>query len=191
MSISNKSCSVPDCERTHHCKGYCELHYSRMRNNGTLIPKKLRHGEVKHPLYQKYHDMKSRCYHEGHHSYKDYGGRGIKLADEWLGLYGFINFKNYIEKTIGARPSPQYSLDRIDNDKGYLPGNLRWATRHTQSLNRRMQSNNSSGYVGVTRKSGKWQAGINRSGKFIYLGTYKTAKEAAKHVQAATKAMAG
>ena len=59
------------------------------------------------------------------------------MYDEWL--YNYVAFRSYILSTIGEKPAKNYTLDRIDNDttQGYFPGNLRWATRKTQALNRR------------------------------------------------------
>jgi hypothetical protein len=62
-----------------------------------------------------------------------YYDRGIRVADEWMGQDGFMKFYEH----VGPRPGKEYSLDRIDPDKGYEPGNVRWATMDTQIKNRR------------------------------------------------------
>lgn len=67
----------------------------------------------------------------GTRSYVDYRGRGILLCDEWAA--SFDAFAAY----VGPRPSRVYSLDRIDNNRGYEPGNVRWATRTEQAQNTR------------------------------------------------------
>ena len=74
-----------------------------------------------------------RCTNPAHKQYKDYGGRGISVHAGWMGAAGFPAFLSH----IGPRPSKAHTLDRIDNDKGYEPGNVRWATRAEQSANRR------------------------------------------------------
>ena len=76
----------------------------------------------------------ARCHNNKHSHFKNYGGRGIQVCDEWRDpLFGFPAFLIH----IGPRPSANHSLDRIDNDKGYYPGNVRWADRATQQRNRR------------------------------------------------------
>lgn len=78
---------------------------------------------------------KSRCYNQNSKSYKDYGGRGIVMFEEWRQSYD--KFLTWISENLGPRPSNRYSLDRIDNEKGYFPDNLRWATPEQQGQNRR------------------------------------------------------
>ena len=65
--------------------------------------------------------------------YHDYAGRGIGIAACWLGAGGFERFLD----SVGPRPTPDHQLDRIDNDRGYEPGNCRWATRAVQARNTR------------------------------------------------------
>lgn len=74
--------------------------------------------------------MIQRCINPKVPSYRHYGGRGIKVCDRWM---VFDNFY----KDIGPRPSPKHSLDRINNNGNYEPGNCRWATARQQWLNSR------------------------------------------------------
>jgi hypothetical protein len=75
--------------------------------------------------------MKERCYAPSYRGYHNYGGRGIRICDEWRN-----SFEAFYAH-IGPRPSSEHSLDRIDNDGNYEPGNVRWATRNEQRGNRR------------------------------------------------------
>lgn len=76
-------------------------------------------------------DMIRRCAAPGRDDFKHYGGRGIVVAAEWLGDEGFARFFAH----VGPRPSPRHSIDRIENDRNYEPGNVRWATQSEQMRN--------------------------------------------------------
>jgi hypothetical protein len=84
-----------------------------------------------YPEYKTYQSMLERC-RERHHRSKYYFGKGIGVCDEWKGIGGFKRFIDH----VGRRPAKEYSLDRIDNDLGYFPGNVRWATVEEQTRNR-------------------------------------------------------
>jgi hypothetical protein len=73
--------------------------------------------------------MKKRCLVPTHKAYKDYGGRGITVCEEWLDYNNFV-------RDMGEAPS-NMSLDRIDNDKGYYKDNCKWSTQTEQMNNRR------------------------------------------------------
>ena len=83
------------------------------------------------PEYRAWANAKNRCTNPKNQSYKDYGARGIAMAPIFMG-----SFKTFFEE-VGVKPSAEHSLDRIDNSKGYEPGNLRWATRTQQNRNSR------------------------------------------------------
>jgi hypothetical protein len=84
--------------------------------------------------YLSYQSMKTRCLNEKQLQYCDYGGRGIRICERWL-LPKCAGFKNFIDD-LGPRPSGK-TLDRIDPQGHYEPGNCRWADGETQGRNQR------------------------------------------------------
>lgn len=90
------------------------------------------HGLSRHPLYRTWQTMRQRCENPRSKDYSRYGGRGIAVCAEWRDVTAFIA---WIEANIGPRPAGR-TLDRIDNDGNYEPGNVRWATAKEQSANR-------------------------------------------------------
>lgn len=92
------------------------------------------HGESKTVLHNLWTEVRRRCFHRGGSNYKAYGGRGITMHKPWADDYR--EFAKYVRKTIGEPPAG-LQLDRINNSKGYVPGNLRWATRSQQCNNTR------------------------------------------------------
>ena len=107
--------------------------------------------------------MKSRCYRKNHPRYDDWGGRGITVCDEWLNSY------EQFAKDMGEKPTPYHTLDRIDNDLGYSPGNCKWSTPLEQSNNTRiLYKSNTSGHVhiGYSKAKKKWMAKYKVNGKY-------------------------
>jgi hypothetical protein len=94
-----------------------------------------KHGDAGSAIHQLWKRIKGRCYNKNNPDYKDYGGRGIGVYPGWIN--DFSAFKEYIHSNLGERPSPEFSLDRMDNNKSYQPGNLRWADKYQQANNRR------------------------------------------------------
>lgn len=144
------------------------------------VDKLTKHGMHDTPEYRCWSDMKDRCFNKNNPHYKDYGGRGITVFDEWV--KSFESFYKY----VGKRPSDEHSLERTDNSKGYQPANTKWATRSEQVLNRRPSKNKASAFRGVVKygNSGRWRSNIRltkeEGGLRIHIGTFSSELEAAK-----------
>lgn len=111
-------------------------------------------GGVVSELCKLHYRIKERCYYNKAISYPHYGGRGIHMYPEWLDTkYGVKNFCEYITTSLGLCPKGM-TLDRIDNNGNYEPGNLRWATRKEQHNN--MSSNHVIEYNGESLTLTQW-----------------------------------
>ena len=129
-------------------------------------------------LYPVWASMKDRVFNIKHKQYNDYGGRGITICDEWKN--DFMSFYNWAI-TNGYEEDKGLSIDKIDNDGNYCPDNCRWTTRIIQGRNRRIHTNNTSGYKGVSydKKANKYRAQITINYKNIHLGYFLTIEEGA------------
>ena len=116
------------------------------------------HGEAcKTVEYTTWNNIKKRCYDTKDKNFHLYGARGIKVSEEWVQSY-----ENFL-RDMGRKPDKSYSIERIDNSKGYSKENCRWATSKEQSRNTRR--NNNISFNGRTQCLTDWakEVGISHS----------------------------
>ena len=151
-----------------------------------MTTSKKTHGLSEHALYYVWGDMKQRCCNPKNKSYKNYGGRGVRICDDWVN--NFLNFYNDMKE--GYEKGLQ--IDRIDNNGGYELSNCRWVTNKQNQANRGSRASGSSIYKGVTKiRDGKWTAQIKKDGKVYRLGYFTCEKEAAKAYDVRAKVIFG
>lgn len=142
---------VCDCGKTHWCL------QSNLRSGGTKScgclhkeqssKRLLKHNMSNRPEYQAWACMKDRCYNRKSRDYRNWGGRGIRVYIEWYRSF------EWFYHDMGPRPDG-CSLERVNNEGHYNPGNCKWATRLEQSRNRRNMR--SITYNGVTQLLVDW-----------------------------------
>lgn len=108
------------------------VHKKRAREAGKSG---VRHGLRHHPLYSTWNSMVHRTRNPNNKDYRNYGARGITVCQEWA--TDVVAFIEWVTENLGDKPTPTHSIDRVDNNLGYVPGNLRWATPTEQTHNRR------------------------------------------------------
>lgn len=121
------------------------------------------HNMSKTSIYKAYTAMKQRCNNPKNQNYFRYGGRGIKVCEEWNGENGFENFYNW---AMGHGYKEGLTIDRIDNDDGYSPDNCRWVTQLVQMNNHRRNR-----YITVDGKKktiSQWARELNASQGMIH-----------------------
>jgi hypothetical protein len=101
-----------------------------------------------------WYTMKHRCYYPNDNRYERYGGRGIKVHPTWL-----HDFEQFLHD-MGPKPTPKHTLDRIDNNGDYEPGNCKWSTVREQNTNRSI----SAAIPGVNRSGNRWIARLKVNG---------------------------
>lgn len=103
-------------------------------------------------LHNIFKGIKERCYTESCASYKNYGGRGIDMCEEWRKRGGFWAFRDW---ALANGYREDLTIDRIDNDKGYYPDNCRWATYKEQANNTRRKLYNIDGEAHTLKEWGE------------------------------------
>ena len=132
------------------------------------------HGLTKNKHFGAWRGMMARCYKPNSKAYKNYGGRGITVCDEWLDVATFVAWAEATHPNISG-----VSVDRIDNDKGYSPDNCRWTDFVTQATNTvKIPKNNTTGFRGVTKDKHRFRVIVTANKVRYNVGTYKTIEEA-------------
>lgn len=122
----------------------------------------LEHGRSETREYRIWTGMVQRCTNPSASNFERYGGRGIRVAEEWVGPGGFERFFS----SIGPSPSGTHSIERINNARGYEPGNVQWSTARDQARNTRR--NRIVVYMGAARCVAEWSDILSLPRAVIY-----------------------
>ena len=141
--------------RTGHTKSCGCFRAEKMSNKQKV------HGMSQSRLYGIYTGIKTRCLNANEPAYKDYGGRGIKMCDEWLN-----DFMAFYDWAMANGYNDNLSIDRIDVNGNYEPSNCQWATRKEQNNNKR--NNHLITYKGKTQTIAQWANEKGLSYKVLY-----------------------
>lgn len=153
-SSSEKVLCKCDCGRTERAVRIYDLTHSKslMCKRCSVSISKTTHGASPYgkvsPEYNTWMHMIQRCHNSNNKDYKNYGGRGIFVCDMWKD-----SFEAFL-LMVGKRPTLKHTIERIDTNKGYEPGNVRWATRAEQNVNTR--SNVKLTIDGETKTVSEW-----------------------------------
>lgn len=134
-----------------------------------------KHGKRRHPLYITWTNIKTRCSNVKVASYKYYGGRGITICGEWAN-----SFESFFNFAMENGWQPGLEIDRINVNGDYSPRNCRFVTSEINSRNRRMRSDNNTGYVGVgwNKKRRKYISRITVNKRLVAIGAFDSAEDA-------------
>ncbi|MCL2377816.1 MAG: AP2 domain-containing protein [Defluviitaleaceae bacterium] len=169
------------CDAKCHCDKIFNTDFQNLRGGGIKScgcqrKGNHKHGNTRNKIYNSWRGMKERCLNPNNMHYENYGGRGIRICDEWL------NASNFIAWALKNGYKEGLTVDRINNDGNYEPSNCRWTTHGEQAKNRRETKNKTSGVCGIYRdardKSVRYRPYIFANGKNIWLGGYATLDEA-------------
>lgn len=133
-----------------------------------------KHGMTDTPEFRIWLGIIKRCTNEKYKDFAHYGGRGIKISQDWRN--DFLKFYS----DMGPRPTAKLSIERKDVNGDYCKDNCVWATQTTQTRNQRVRKDNESGVKGITRdkRYNKWVARIRVNNKLIHIGRYNELEEA-------------
>ena len=157
-----------------HCKcdcgNECDVRGSNLRNGNTLScgcfqtdrvsQTNSKHKQSNNRIYYEWNNMKNRCYNPNYAEYKNYGGRGISVCEEWL-----KSFANFYDWAINNGYSDNLTIDRINVNGNYCPDNCRWVTIEAQCNNKR--NNRFITYKGKTQTVSQWSKEIGMSEKLL------------------------
>lgn len=152
----------------------CNLRQGRQVSCGchraeVTTARSLRHGHARRDCetaeFKVWMGIIKRCCNVKDHNYMKYGARGITICDAWRHDYpAFL-------RAVGRRPTPEHSIERIDNGGNYEYGNVRWATRKEQGRNKR--NNRLITFNGETKPVSQWAEEMGIQSKLIYGRLYK------------------
>lgn len=127
-------------------------------------------------MYKTWLSMMYRCYNANAKQYGDYGGRGIEVCEAWKDIRNFVKWVETSNWEEGL------TLDRINTNGNYCPENCTFSDRTHQSINQRMQSNNTSGFTGVSwyKKKNKWRVRVQIFKKEKIIGYFHNLEDVVK-----------
>lgn len=146
----------------------CDVRSGHTKSCG-CVHSATKHGLHRHKLYGIWTGMRSRCNRPKTIGYKNYGGRGISVCDEWEN-----NYLSFHEWAIANGWKCGLQIDRINNDGNYTPENCRFVTKQQNLCNKGIAAKNTSGVAGVTKRKNRFESRVSR----ISLGYYKTKEDA-------------
>lgn len=117
--------SSPNLKNKHAMSCDCLQQESRLTHSIT-------HGLTKTRIYKIYLGMKKRCYNKNYFQFQYYGGKGIRICDEWLN-----NFKSFYDWSIANNYNDTLTIDRINSNGNYCPENCRWVDKYVQANNKK------------------------------------------------------
>lgn len=168
-----KICSVSDCDMKMYALGYCVKHHAKFKKYGDpLVVIRKQHGLKGTKEYAAWNNMMTRCYNKKAGDYPYYGGRGIAVCQRWQdGVEDFI-------KDMGKKPEG-LTLERIDVNGDYEPGNCTWVSHRQQMLNRRwpLPKTGARG-IRFSHNRKRFEATASVMNKMNYIGSYETLQEA-------------